>query len=106
MATSPEQESQQKIMRIMMVVMFPLMLYSAPSGLTLYILTSSTVGILESRRIRKHIDSVPIEPNVAQPDEIGRKPKDKQGRAWADAMEARRKKVQNKAKKRSFKKRD
>ena len=106
MATSPEQESQQKIMRIMMVVMFPLMLYSAPSGLTLYILTSSTVGILESRRIRKHIDSVPIEPNVAQADEIGRKPKDKQGRAWSDAMEARRKKVQNKAKKRSFKKRD
>lgn len=107
MATSPEQESQQKIMRVMMVVLFPLMLYSAPSGLTLYILTSSSVGILESRHIRKHIDSIPIEPKpVSQQSGQKRKPKDKQGRAWADAMDARRKKVQNKAKKRSFKKRD
>jgi YidC/Oxa1 family membrane protein insertase len=107
MATTPEQESQQKIMRVMMVVLFPLMLYSAPSGLTLYILTSSSVGILESRRIRKHIDNIPLEPvPVKQSKGQGKKPKDKQGRAWADAMEARRKKVQNKAKKRSFKKRD
>jgi len=107
MSTTPEQESQQKIMRIMMVVMFPLMLYSAPSGLTLYILTSSSIGILESRHIRKHIDSIPIEPKpTVSPTEKRGKTKDKQGRAWADAMEARRKKVQNKAKKRSFKKRD
>jgi len=107
MSTSPEQESQQKIMRVMMVVLFPLMLYSAPSGLTLYILTSSSVGILESRRIRKHIDSIPIEPITVDKEVVGkRKPKDKQGRAWSDAMDARRKKVQNKAKKRSFKKRD
>lgn len=101
-----EQQSQQKIMRIMMVVMFPVMLYSAPSGLTLYILTSSAVGILESRHIRKHVDQMDLDPEVA-PTAVGnrRKPKDKQGRAWADAMEARRKKVQNKAKKRTFKKR-
>ncbi|MBC8202111.1 MAG: YidC/Oxa1 family insertase periplasmic-domain containing protein, partial [Planctomycetes bacterium] len=107
MATTPEQASQQKIMRVMMVVMFPLMLYSAPSGLTLYILTSSTVGILESRRIRKHIDEMPLEPKPTGP-AVGKakKSKDKQGRAWADAMEARRKKVQNKEKKRNFKKRD
>ena len=104
-ATTPEQESQQKIMRVMMVVMFPLMLYSAPSGLTLYILTSSTVGILESRRVRQHLDGLEIEPQKAAAPQKG-KPKDKQGRAWADAMEARRKKVQNKAKKRNFKKRD
>jgi membrane protein insertase Oxa1/YidC/SpoIIIJ len=82
------------------------MLYSAPSGLTLYILTSSTVGILESRRIRKHIDEIPIEPKpTGATVGKGKKPKDKQGRAWSDAMEARRKKVQNKAKKRNFKKR-
>ena len=62
---------------------------------------------MESRRIRKHVDTIEIEPK-AKADSEGkkRKPKDKQGRAWADAMEARRKKVQNKAKKRSFKKRD
>jgi YidC/Oxa1 family membrane protein insertase len=106
MATTPEQASQQKMMRIMMVVMFPLMLYSAPSGLTLYILTSSSIGILESRHIRKQLDNISIEPvPVSQATGKGRKPKDKQGRAWADAMEARRKKVQNKAAKRNYKKR-
>ena len=104
---TPEQQSQQKIMRIMMVVLFPVMLYSAPSGLTLYILTSSTVGILESRHIRKHVDQMDLNPKAAA-DVPGkqRKPKDKQGRAWADAMEARKKKVKNKASKRSFKKKD
>jgi len=106
MATTPEQASQQKIMRIMMVVMFPLMLYSAPSGLTLYILTSSCIGILESKHIRRRLDNISIEPvPVAQTTGSKRKPKDKQGRAWADAMDARRKKVQNKAAKRNFKKR-
>ena len=46
-----------------------------------------------------------LEPKDAPPS-VGKrkKPKDKQGRAWADAMEARRKKVKNKADKRSFKK--
>ena len=93
-------------MRIMMVVLFPVMLYSAPSGLTLYILTSSAVGILESRHIRAHVDQMDLEPKTPET-ATGkrRKPKDKQGRAWADAMDARRKKVQNKATKRSFKKR-
>ena len=94
-------------MRIMMVVLFPMMLYSAPSGLTLYILTSSSVGIIESKRIRKHIDEIPLDPQSASPTSgKNKKSKDKQGRAWTDAMEARRKKVQNKAKKRNFKKRD
>lgn len=63
-AMTSEQQSQQKIMRIMMVVLFPVMLYSAPSGLTLYILTSSAVGILESRHIRKHVDQMDISPEV------------------------------------------
>jgi YidC/Oxa1 family membrane protein insertase len=104
-AMTREQQSQQKIMKIMMVVLFPVMLYSAPSGLTLYILTSSTVGILESRHIRKQVDQMDLEPKAA-PAASGKlpKPKDKQGRAWADAMEARKKKVKNKANKRSFKK--
>ncbi len=107
-AMTPEQQSQQKIMRIMMVVLFPVMLYSAPSGLTLYILTSSTVGILESRHIRKHVDQMDVSPSEKPVDATGKrsKPKDKQGRAWADAMEARRKKVKNKTNKRSFKKKD
>jgi len=60
----------------------------------------------ESWHIRSHIDSLDLE---AKPEKqsVGKrkKPKDKQGRAWAEAMDARRKKVLNKAKKRNFKKR-
>lgn len=52
---TPEQESQQKLMKIMMVVMFPLMMYAAPSGLALYFITNSTVGILENKWIRHHM---------------------------------------------------
>ena len=39
----------------MMTLMFPLLLYKAPSGLTLYIATSVSAGVLEQRVIRKHI---------------------------------------------------
>lgn len=45
---------QQRIMRIMMVI-FPFILYSAPSGLTLYILASTLAGIIESTIVRKHV---------------------------------------------------
>ena len=50
-----DQKRQQKLMKIMMLVLFPIMLYGAPSGLTLYILTSSVIGTIESRYIRKHL---------------------------------------------------
>ena len=53
-AMTPEQEQQQKIMQ-WMTLLFPLFLYSGPSGLNLYILTSTTIGIIESKRIRQHI---------------------------------------------------
>jgi len=86
---TPEQINQQKIMKIMMVVLFPLMLYSAPSGLTLYILTSSSIGIVESKYIRRHIDEMDLAPK--KKDEApGGKPKrarDAQGRAYADALQ-------------------
>lgn len=52
---TPEQESQQKMMKVMMVVMFPLMMYAAPSGLALYFITNSTVGIFENKWIRHHM---------------------------------------------------
>ncbi|MEL7473469.1 MAG: membrane protein insertase YidC [Planctomycetota bacterium] len=51
-AMTPEQESQARLMKIMMVVMFPVFMYAAPAGLSLYFITSSTLGILESRYIR------------------------------------------------------
>ncbi len=52
---TPEQEQQQKIMQWMMPVLFPVMLYNGPSGLNLYILTSTLTGIIESKVIRDHI---------------------------------------------------
>lgn len=53
-ATTPEQQQQQKMMQFM-TLLFPLFLYNGPSGLNLYILTSTTIGIIEMRRIRAHI---------------------------------------------------
>tara|TARA_R110000782_G_scaffold45706_11_gene101382 strand:+ start:880 stop:3666 length:2787 start_codon:yes stop_codon:yes gene_type:complete len=53
---TPEQEQQQKIIKVMMVVMFPLMMYAAPSGLALYFITNSVLGIFEHKWIRAHMD--------------------------------------------------
>jgi YidC/Oxa1 family membrane protein insertase len=53
---TPEQEMQQKMMKWMMVIMFPLFMYNAPSGLALYFIANSTLGILESKWIRAHMD--------------------------------------------------
>jgi YidC/Oxa1 family membrane protein insertase len=64
---TPEQETQQKIMRVMMVVMFPLIMYNAPSGLSIYFITNSTLGILESRYIRAHIDQMDLQPKKPGP---------------------------------------
>ncbi len=52
---TPEQEQQQKMMTWMSTLLFPLFLYTGPSGLNLYILTSTAFGILESKVIRDHI---------------------------------------------------
>jgi YidC/Oxa1 family membrane protein insertase len=52
---NPDQASQQKMMIVMSTLMFPLMLYTGPSGLNLYIFTSSAVGIWEYKIIRDHM---------------------------------------------------
>ena len=54
-ASTPEQEQQQKMMKYMSIFLFPLFLYGQPSGLNLYIFTSTFIGIIESKRIRDHI---------------------------------------------------
>ena len=82
-----EQIQQQKIMKIMMVVMFPLMLYSAPSGLTLYILTSSCIGVLESRYVRQHIKDLDKDPPDGKREPRKKKKRDPLGRAYAQALE-------------------
>jgi YidC/Oxa1 family membrane protein insertase len=53
-AATPEQAKQQKMMQ-WMSLLFPIFLYNYPSGLNLYIFTSSAFGIIESRSIRAHI---------------------------------------------------
>jgi len=55
-ALTPEQETQQKIIKVMTVVMFPVFMYNAPSGLSLYFITNSLLGIIENKYIRAHID--------------------------------------------------
>jgi len=59
---TPEQETQQKIIKVMMVLMFPVFMYNAPSGLSIYFITNSALGIVESRYIRSHIDRLDLEP--------------------------------------------
>jgi len=58
---TPEQETQQKIVKVMLVGFFPIILYNAPSGLALYFITNSVLGILESRYIRAHVDQMDLD---------------------------------------------
>jgi YidC/Oxa1 family membrane protein insertase len=67
---TPEQESQQKMMKVMMVGLFPIMMYAMPSGLTLYILTSTCIGIVESKRVKAHIEKY----GLAEPPKAKRGP--------------------------------
>jgi len=85
---NPEQEQMQKMMKIIFPIMMPLVLYSAPSGLTLYIFTSSTFAIIESRYIRAHLSEEELERSIKkQPKQPKKKPRDPQGRAYAEALE-------------------
>ena len=54
---TPEQEQMQKTMRVMFPLMMPLFMYPAPSGLTIYFITNSILGIFESRWIRKSAEA-------------------------------------------------
>ena len=101
-----EQLQQQRIMKVMLVLMMPIFLYKAPSGLTLYIFTSTCIGILESKYIRAHINQIDLlPPKPAGPAEP-KKPRDPRLRAWADAVDrARAKRRGGDEPPRSFKKR-
>jgi YidC/Oxa1 family membrane protein insertase len=54
-SANPQMAQQQKIMKIMMPLLFPLMLYKAPSGVNLYIMASTFAGVIEQHVIRRHI---------------------------------------------------
>ncbi|MEZ6191096.1 MAG: YidC/Oxa1 family membrane protein insertase [Phycisphaerales bacterium] len=53
-AANEQQAQQQKMMKFM-IFLFPVFLYFAPSGLNLYIMASTTAGIVDSYIVRKHI---------------------------------------------------
>lgn len=76
---SPEMEQQMKIQKVLMVVMFPVFMYNAPSGLALYFLTNSTLGIFESKWIRAHVDKTELE----------RKPTTGQKVGWMERLQQR-----------------
>lgn len=54
-SSNPQMAQQQKIMMFMMPLLFPLMLYNAPSGVNLYIMASTFGGVIEQYVIKKHI---------------------------------------------------
>jgi len=70
---SPEQQQAQQISKIMSVVLFPVFMYNAPSGLCVYFLTNSCLGIVESKWIRAHINQLDLEPKKKEPGEADRK---------------------------------
>ncbi len=53
---TPEQESTQRMVKIMSVFLFPIFMYAAPSGLALYFVTNSTLAIFENKWIRAHMN--------------------------------------------------
>jgi YidC/Oxa1 family membrane protein insertase len=54
-ATNPQAAQQQKMMLWMMPIMMLMFLYRAPSGLNLYIMSSTVAGLVEQYVIKKHI---------------------------------------------------
>lgn len=93
---TPEQEAQQKMMKWMTVVLFPVMMYNAPSGLALYFIVNSTLGIFESRWIRAHMDQLD---KKNPPGDRKKKPSESKGfmARVLEAAEARRKTEMEKA---------
>ncbi|MFP4106013.1 MAG: YidC/Oxa1 family insertase periplasmic-domain containing protein [Phycisphaerae bacterium] len=57
---------QQKMMQYFMPAFMLLIFYNAPSGLTLYIMSSTTAGLLEQYYIRKHIREKEEEENSGE----------------------------------------
>jgi len=82
-STSEDQIAQQKMMKWMMVLMFPLMTYTVPSGLTLYILTSTCIGIIEGRIIKKQVDAMDLSAKPA----AGKQQSGFLGRLYEQALE-------------------
>lgn len=66
--TTEQQAQQQKIMKFM-PFLFPVMLYSAPSALTLYICASTFAGMVDSYIVRRHIKELEESGELFKPKE-------------------------------------
>lgn len=70
MASQPkpadEQQAQMQKMSMYMIYLFPLFLYSAPSGLNLYIFASTIGGLVDTWLVRKTLKKRGILPATAQ----------------------------------------
>ncbi len=53
---TPEQEMQQKMIKWMSVIMFPVFMYGAPAGLSIYFIVNSTLAIFENKWIKAHAE--------------------------------------------------
>lgn len=94
-----DQMAQQQKMMNFMTVLFGFMLYNAPSGLNLYIMASNLGGILEQKRIRKHVEELEKRDAVKPPEETGsRKPR------WLDWLERQAEQARKEAKSKGQKK--
>jgi YidC/Oxa1 family membrane protein insertase len=62
-----EQQAQTQKMSQYMFLLFPIMLYNAPSGLNLYIFASSIAGFFDTWLIRKHMKAKGILPAAMSP---------------------------------------
>ncbi|MCX5660252.1 MAG: membrane protein insertase YidC [Planctomycetota bacterium] len=67
-----EQAAQQQKMMKWMSVLWPVLLYAAPSGLTLYILASTGAGIVDSYLVRRHIKQEEARGELFKPPKPGK----------------------------------
>jgi YidC/Oxa1 family membrane protein insertase len=72
-----DQQAQQRKMMQWMMLIFPIWLYTAPSGLTLYIMASTGIGLIETKYIRKHLKDL---------EDRGELFKRKEGKGWFGRM--------------------
>lgn len=102
-----EQRAQQKMIKVMMVVLFPVFMYTAPAALTLYFVTNSCFAIIEGKWIRAHIDTLELDKH---PDERSYQPKQKKPKRVRNTATApgqsKRQRVQEQRAKNRYKKRD
>ncbi len=67
-AADPQQRQAQKISQFS-VFLFPVFLYNVPSGLNLYICASTLAGLIDTWRIRRHLERIAPALNAAAPTE-------------------------------------